>query len=838
MGTKKKIFGLALILSLACISFFGLKNIIASKAEEPDVSARLIYASDLAYGNPTSNTKYSFDKENDEYSPYAIYVTSSVASGSAITLSQNTFNDEIDFTTIKIWNNNCEVMVEADYIDKASLILTGDESWLDVGWSHYQRGECEANKYTGEENATAIADYFNNFYIYDPEKENYFNDEFVYMGFVDENKVDNPVGDPHFGKSVIEIDWEMNVTNLELGSNVVAFIKDGGILRVDGSIKLGEGAYIDAVDSNPRLEINNGDFNTDDMQLYDYSEESGCTPLTSDKAGLYYHTEQDIDGTSTWVWVRNNNNIPSDAIGSPDVTAAAKKYIYAYANLDFDSDGYKTGEDIKFALAEELLVKFRGSYGMFGLYGDYGGERDEIWDKAFTDAIEFSKRINIDFTEYDIIYAKNAKNENEPITRYTATVNWGYAEDHSLISDTVYVYILNQPEQILICTDFDDDKGEGKSYYIRFAFGDKQKLVGNEEGSWDDVDEDYIANVIIGSFSNVVAGGHGVTQYTKNVDTDLYTFQTVSYSYMKHYEENEWRVLDFDTFVKIFNTSKLYFATASEGEPCKYDFVSHDATNNAADKIWEAGGQYPVKLFIHDNILHIMPLNGNSGVGKALKDVRLLDQIPAAAITINNENTEDIVITFNSNFYDTVNFELIYADGDTGTFTVEREGIIIQYTGLNDNNLIDEIRDQGHNWLDLYGENNGNDLYYSYDCEAENFVVMATYYHSSSEQGKDNLSLIVTYDDGSTEIISSVDEEHEFSGYRSGADYNAVDTTTFIIGFMKADGTDFTFKKGDHEGGFSVQVVNAGYNDSKSFGGALAGSGKGKYWDGNAHTSY
>ena len=127
----------------------------------------------------------------------------------------------------------------------------------------------------------------------------------------------------------------------------------------------------------------------------------------------------------------------------------------------------------------------------------------------------------------------------------------------------------------------------------------------------------------------------------------------------------------------------------------------------------------------------------------------------------------------------------------------------------------------------------------------ENFVVMATYYHSSAETGANNLKLVVTYDDGATEILDSTDTAHNFSGYKSGAGYTdggqipaAVDTTTFIIGFMNAEGNDFYFSKDGHTGGFSVQVVNAGFNDANSFGGALAGSGKGKYWNGHAVTSY
>ena len=60
----------------------------------------------------------------------------------------------------------------------------------------------------------------------------------------------------------------------------------------------------------------------------------------------------------------------------------------------------------------------------------------------------------------------------------------------------------------------------------------------------------------------------------------------------------------------------------------------------------------------------------------------------------------------------------------------------------------------------------------------------------------------------------------------------------FIVGFMKAEGNSFVFSKNGHTGGFSVQVVNSGYDSAESFVGALAGSGKGKYWNGIADIIY
>ena len=856
---NKKRFVTIAILAAICISFFGMRNLLFSKADEPGpASARLIYASNLDDdGNPTEDTVYKFDTDDgfgEGFTPYAVYVTQ--AEGPAMTLNSGTFGPvSVNYATIRIWNNNCEITVETQegYVDRFCLIQTGGDSFLDVGWSHFNRGGCNAGVYEGEDIATAIATYFNAFVTLDENPENitYWNDESVTMAFDAEHTETNSE-DPHYGKTVYTVTWEMEVKDLTLEENVILFLQDDvndqedvvseGKLRVSGSITVGGGSRIEAVDEAPRLEILHNNLSLSGITLYDVEGESGETPLANNRIeGTYYFTSFDFSAGSAWIWTIYHGNgpvtIPEDAIGSPDVLAAQKRYIYAYDILDFNGDGRNDDDDLKYALAMELCYKFYGVYGMFGLpveiidnWGDVPPE--EQWERFADAAQALSDRITFeDGGSIDVINDDGTTGTRQ---RFLATVNWGYTEEGELISDTVYVYRLDLPSELLICTDYDEEAGDGSTFYSRMGFDDKKVIVGDVDANFEEVDEDYFSTVIVtDTIGTVAVGGNAVSIYLRNADRNLFTFQTISYFKMKHFEENEWRILEPDLFVKIFKTGGKFFATASEGEAKRYDFVSNDFTGNAADKIWEAGGDCPVKLFIHDNVLHIMPLNANSGVAKALKEVRLTDSIPAAAVTIDNSNPLDIVITFNSNFYDTVNFELEYADGAKGAFTVEREGIIIQYTPL-------DVSGHGRYWLDIYGEGEGNEFNYTFDPETENFVVIASYYHSSAETGINNLKLIVTYDDGTTEVLDSVDSAHGFSGYKSGSSYlddndvAAVDTTSFIIGFMKTEGSSTTFTKNGHTGGFSVQVVKAGYNNADSFGGALAGSGKGKYWDGNA----
>ena len=837
-NVRKKWFGRAVMLALACFLFLGLKDSVAAKADDPDpvdAEAKLIYANNLNKGNPTVDTLYSFDPA-DGYDAYAVYVTCPIpASRAAITLNSSTFPGEnIDYKVIRIWDNDCEIFVDENYVNKGRLVLAGAGSYLTVGWSLLNRGGCPAvDKYDGTDTADAIAAYFNGFIFPDddPGHENYWNDESVFI-FLDDTSLETNESDPHFNKKVQTIDWDMSVHNLEIGDNTVVFLKDEGKLHISGSLRLGSDSYIESINDDPRLDITNPDAEIIGMSLYDYFGTTGIDALDQgDLEGWYYYTEQSFGGDRKWIWTK----IPDD-LGNSDVTAAAKKYIYAYADLDFDGDGDRDEDDLKFALASELLVKFRNSYGYFGLYGEYDKAPANEWGPLGPDAAILSSRIVLD--DVQTISAKRADDSPEDITRYTATVTWGHTNTGEEIKGTVYVYQLADVNDLLICTDFNENTNTGNTFFVRHAFSDKTQIV---DGFTNETFFTLVINV--DSFGKVVAGGHGVSLYEKNTDTNLYTFQTVSYSRMKYVNNNgAWTETNPDTMVKIFTSAGRYFATAGEGEEKRFDFVSNK-NGNAADDIWEAGGSSPVKQFIHNNKLHIKPLNSNSGAAAALKEVRLKDPALSRAVLINNDDPTDIIITFKSNFYDTVTFILVYNDGTDGEFTVEREGIIIQYTGL------DGRTDKGRYWLDIYGEGEGKELNYTYDYATESFVVIATYYHSSGETGVDDLSLIITYDDdGSTEVISSNDGDHGFTGYRDGTVHvrdgrKAVDTTSFIIGFMKHDGdvnlgNKFTFAANVHTGGFSVQVVKAGYDAADSFGGAVAGSGKGKHWDGIANVSY
>jgi len=113
-------------------------------------------------------------------------------------------------------------------------------------------------------------------------------------------------------------------------------------------------------------------------------------------------------------------------------------------------------------------------------------------------------------------------------------------------------------------------------------------------------------------------------------------------------------------------------------------------------------------------------------------------------------------------------------------------------------------------------------------------VVFANYYHPTNDNtvsGGDDVSLFLTYDDGTVEVL-------EKTAYNEATD-GGVACTTFIIGFAESktfDGyvwigniTEQTYA----DGGFHATVVNSGYDSKTSYSGTQTGSGEGVYWDGS-----
>ncbi|MCR4609146.1 MAG: hypothetical protein K5750_05560, partial [Eubacterium sp.] len=283
--------------------------------------------------------------------------------------------------------------------------------------------------------------------------------------------------------------------------------------------------------------------------------------------------------------------------------------------------------------------------------------------------------------------------------------------------------------------------------------------------------------------------------------------------------------------LRILQEGTKYLCLRGEGETKSYDRIKGD-DGNPVDNIWAPGEEVSAYIYIGDTDAYIMPLNKNIITDDALiKNVELADETQKDGVEIDKSDLNKIKISFKSNFFDKVPIIITYADGEEYELMIRRIGLVISYGYLMDDGNLSFIGT----------DCNEGQCTFTNDFEAgEEIVVFATYYHPTKDNtasGGDEVFLNIVYDDGNTEILSSKDPDHDFDGYVP-ATAEGVATTSFIIGFAPAHDEEgsisyqtFVNKYGN-AGGFGATVINAGYDDDKTYGGTQIGSGTGVYFDG------
>ena len=491
---------------------------------------------------------------------------------------------------------------------------------------------------------------------------------------------------------------------------------------------------------------------------------------------------------------------------SPAVITDANDYLYAY------SDKYDI-ERLKEAFATELLSNFVLSF------------KYDIWHIWSVD--DMKSCIELVPADNDIM-AKDASGVDITIPTYKASVHWGVNRDNpeeELVSE-LYVYALpeegpTQYKSILICADYDMDKGFGSRYYVRNIRNDRVNFspyVGDYDTNADN------GILIFDDGKNAVIGGYDAASHTLTATDNCITIQTGIYPENEVVDHSD----DYSVYIRFLNKEKTYVAVHSEGEDKKYDGLGMNGYG--VDPICETGTNMATSIFVGDTKVKIYPLN-DIGLGTtAIKNVALVDTKMADGVKIDNSTLSQgyATVEFLSNFYDSVKLNITYANGKTGELTINRIGLVIRTQVLKHDESSSKIN------YDCWGE--GNDFSgpaFSYNFDAgEQILVFATYYHPTNYKtlsGEDNLKLQLTYKDGSKKMVDSKNAAHNFtSGFASGEPYGCVDTTSFIIGFIAnaEDGKDVNY------GEFNALVVNGGFDDANTFGGAQIGGGIGVYWDG------
>lgn len=516
---------------------------------------------------------------------------------------------------------------------------------------------------------------------------------------------------------------------------------------------------------------------------------------------------------------------PVNNSGDPAIVDATKMYLYAYAE-NYDADPIISVDDIE-RLKENFVSELYDRFFEVTLFGEFGIEGSPERCKE-----QIGRKIK-SFVLDGTVEAKNKSDVGETINRYKATIEWGVEEETGdLIVSEVYVYGLpgdgynpgGSPSyifgKILICTDYNYEAGKGTKFLIRHVRNDREDFSSyvepDSEKAYDKNNDNGI--VILEDHTNVVIGGYGSKTDVINDTENCFSVTQSIYPENSIKDKEEWSV-----YIRFMNPDSTYVVVHSEGEPYKHDGLGFNGFDS--DPICETGDNLSTVIYIGDTTVTLSPLTLGGIDVTDIADVRLKDASLANGVKIDTTDLSNVKIEFLSNFYDSVTLIIEYDDGSTGEITLERVGLVIgAYYQMGEG-----FANMNYDCWDAPFSGPS----YTYDYEAgEQILIMATYYHPtnySTLSGDNNLNLVVNYSDGTTKIFDCTDEKHNFNGYSDGSSHGAVDTTTFIIDFIPA----LDNQAQNYKGGFDAIVVNGGYDDPNTFGGAQVGSGKGVHWNGD-----
>ncbi|MBO4510584.1 MAG: hypothetical protein J5718_04480 [Lachnospiraceae bacterium] len=546
--------------------------------------------------------------------------------------------------------------------------------------------------------------------------------------------------------------------------------------------------------------------------------------------------------------------------GNPEIVNKAAEYLYAYAG---------TEHEIKQYLATELYNRFIwvAMYEDFGLnYVLHDGNGDVVLDEEGNEKKDNAANINklaTRITKTGSLGTINAKDINGnsvsiPVNNYK--VEWGYDQNNgNPVVSNIPVYTVPDKNSFLICTDFNKDTGTRNTFYIRKAHADE--VAFDIDGEPEPDTGDLAIPVVVPSIDpeKIVVGGMGGDTAVSNSDS-VYAFSFNSHWLNADQErgasQSNIDPVDYGTLVRMMIESETYVLLKGEGE--EKSFGGLNINGYGTDTIFNTrtDGKAEAMVYIGHNTVHLIPLSDNTGLTvREITAVEVADESIAAGVHIDTDNMSDIKLTFDSNFYASIPLNITYSDGGTRKLTINRIGLVINYSYLKGepNHDVDEA-DRMEIGFD--GRDERIDVKYDY-YGGEQIIVYATYYTPTNDPtgGSTDLSLYLTFKDGTHRVITADNNDtlrdgrdgtvnRGFDG-RVAATNDSVATTVFLIGFALAregqdpnDGVWFgnvtdTYYEDQGRRGFYASVLNSGWDDDNSFGGAQIGSGKGIYWDGH-----
>nr|MCR4777395.1 hypothetical protein [Lachnospiraceae bacterium] len=489
--------------------------------------------------------------------------------------------------------------------------------------------------------------------------------------------------------------------------------------------------------------------------------------------------------------------------------------------------------------AEELICRLMDP----SLFEYFGMPETNDSNRA-TNVATLLTRIQASGSPYTVT-AKDPGGADHTITVQDYTINWGnnFNNGQPVVS-TLPVYTLENVDQVLICTNFNDSTGRGNNFLIcdiDDTYNPETDFINFSEGA---VERAGGVSFTLSSVNpaTIKCGGMGRFMTILN-EEGLYTIEVnggapASFLRVTNPVQGGGRI-------RLLKSSEKYIAIGGVGETKAYGLIG-DAGSNV-DPVWTTSNNRNAKarVYVGDSTIHLYPLAGATGLSQTgITSVELVDPSQTDGVTLDASNLSDISLSFSSNFYDEIPLRITFEGGTVKNITIVRVGLVIQYQylggdpdrGLDDHG--DPIVDHGGIIQDYQNRTISYD--YSY-FSGEQIAVWATYYHPTSDHtgGASDYMLYLTFNNGTHRVISASDTAHSFNG-RIDATSNEVASTTFLIGFEQAreyfDGNVWIGQRTEttyHEGGFYATVLNAGFDDNTTYSGTQMGSGKGVYWDGH-----
>ena len=498
--------------------------------------------------------------------------------------------------------------------------------------------------------------------------------------------------------------------------------------------------------------------------------------------------------------------------GDPAILGESESRLYAY--------NVETSDDAQYMLAAELYGRYI-SVAMFESFGlpvfDYNSDEDR---EHFSEGVyELNGRIELVGDEtIDVILADGSVRQRHV---WDYKVNWGYSMfDGSPVEGYYQVVQLTSPEEIIVRSSFDGP------YYSRTAFADDVQFTADEENPQYAL---VIMDAEIGEGAAIA--GNGTNEDLISGNDGIITAQVYTQNFMEQFAPIE----PYGKTIRFLYSGDTYVAVTGSGEGKAYGQLG--VNGYKIDSVFATGENLDARVYIGESTVYIEPLTIGGLANTTIKSVVLKDESQRDGVQIDTSDLNKVKLTFKSNFYDSVPLSITYSTGVTRDLTITRIGVLLQYRYLNDlGGCHEDIGMQTSNlWTDF--REGSCSVEYNY-YQGQQVIVYATYYHPTNDltsSGGDDLYLNVQYDDGHKEVIPH-------TAYLAETD-NEVAVSWFVIGYAPAkvfDGVEWTdniteqtyVNKYGNAGGFSMTVLNAGYNDDTTFGGTQVGSGKGVYWDG------